>query len=100
MKKIFTSLCATCVMFLAFGQEGMEYYLPADISYNTDIPTPEEFFKQELGEWHLTHGQVLNYMNKIASISDRAIIYEYAMKTNPWYTWFLLLRLTMKILMS
>ncbi len=78
MKKIFTTLCATFVMFLAFAQEGMEYYLPADVSYDTGIPTPEEFFKQELGEWHLTHDQVLNYMNEIARISDRAIIYEYA----------------------
>jgi len=78
MKKIFTTLCATFVIFLACAQEGMDYYLPAEVSYNLDIPTPEQFFKQELGEWHLTHDQVLNYMNEIANISDRAIIYEYA----------------------
>jgi len=78
MKKIFTTLCAAFVMFFACAQEGMDYFLPADISYNRDIPTPEEFFKQQLGEWHLTHDQVLNYMYEIARISDRAIIYEYA----------------------
>ncbi len=78
MKKIFTTLCATFVMLLAFAQEGMEYFLPADVSYDKSIPTPEEFFKQQLGEWHLTHNQVLSYMNEIARISDRAIIYEYA----------------------
>ena len=78
MKKIFTTLCATFVMFFAYAQEGLDYFLPGDVSYDKDIPTPEQFFKQQLGEWHLTHGQVLNYMNEIVRISDRAIIYEYA----------------------
>ncbi len=78
MKKIFSALCATFVMCFAYAQEGLDYFLPADVDYDKQIPTPEEFFKQELGEWHLTHGQVLNYMHEIARISDRAIIYEYA----------------------
>jgi hypothetical protein len=42
------------------------------------IPTPEQFFGQQMGEWHLTHDQVLNYMNEIAEISNRAVIQEYA----------------------
>ena len=78
MKKILSTLFATFVMFFASAQEGLDYYLPGDVSYDKGIPTPEEFFKQELGEWHLTHDQVLNYMHEIARISDRAIIYEYA----------------------
>ena len=78
MKKIFTTLCASLVMFFASAQEGLDYFLPGDVTYDKDIPTPEQFFKQQLGEWHLTYEQVLNYMNEIASISDRAIIYEYA----------------------
>ena len=78
MKKIFSALCATFVMCFAYAQEELDYFLPADVHYDKQIPTPEEFFKQELGEWHLTHGQVLNYMHEIARISDRAIIYEYA----------------------
>ena len=78
MKKILSTLFATFVMFSASAQEGLDYFLPGDVSYDKRIPTPEEFFKQELGEWHLTHGQVLNYMNEIVRISDRAIMYEYA----------------------
>ncbi|MCK4989403.1 MAG: hypothetical protein KAS29_02915, partial [Bacteroidales bacterium] len=78
MKKILITLFVTFVMFLACAQEGLDYYLPGEVSYDKGIPTPEEFFKQELGEWHLTHSQVLNYMNEIVRISDRAIIYEYA----------------------
>jgi len=78
MKKIVSALSALFMIFSAYAQEGLDYYLPGDVNYDTNIPTPKEFFKQELGEWHLTHGQVLNYMNEIARLSDRAILYEYA----------------------
>jgi len=78
MKNILTSIAVIVLMFSARAQEKMSYYLPNDVTYNSEIPTPEAFFHQQMGEWHLTHDQVLNYMNTIAQLSDRAIIYEYA----------------------
>lgn len=78
MKKILISLCAIFVMSFAYAQEGMDYFLPENVSYDKDIPTPDQFLKQHLGEWHLTHDQILNYMKEIVNISDRAIMYEYA----------------------
>jgi len=78
MRKYFLALCAIFVMSFAGAQEALDYYLPDDVSYNKDIPTPEQFFKQQMGEWHLSHDQVLNYIREIARISDRAMMYEYA----------------------
>jgi len=66
------------LIFSTNAQEPLSYFLPDDVSYNKNIPTPEEYFNQQLGEWHLTHDQVLNYMKEIARISERAIIQEYA----------------------
>ncbi len=60
------------------SQEKLDYFLPDNVTYNKDIPTPEQFFGQQLGEWHLTHDQILLYMKEITKISDRAIIQEYA----------------------
>ncbi len=60
------------------AQEPIEYFLPDDLEYNSQIPTPDQFFKQQLGEWHLTHDQVLYYMNAVVAASDRAILREYA----------------------
>ena len=78
MRKIaFTLFVLFQVLFLN-AQEKMEYFLPGDVAYNPNIPTPEQFFKQQLGEWHLTYGQVLDYMKEIVRISERAIMYEYA----------------------
>ena len=78
MKKILIALFTTFVMFCTNAQEGLDYFLPDNVSYDKDIPRPDQFFKQQLGEWHLTHDQILNYMKEIANISERAIIYEYA----------------------
>lgn len=78
MKRFLLGLCATFVMGFAGAQEALDYYLPDNVSYDQEIPTPEQFFKQQVGEWHLTHEQVLSYMKEITRISDRAIMYEYA----------------------
>ncbi|WP_372949436.1 M14 family zinc carboxypeptidase [Mariniphaga sp.] len=65
-------------IFSANAQEPLSYFLPEDVTFNSNIPTPEEYFNQQLGEWHLTHDQVLSYMKEIARISERAVIREYA----------------------
>jgi len=78
MKNVLITFLVTLEILACNAQEKMDYFLPGDVTYNQGVPTPEQFFKQQLGEWHLTHGQVLSYMNKIAEVSDRAIMYEYA----------------------
>ncbi len=77
-KHIFGILLLFCVAFSGIAQEKMDYFLPGDVSYNKNIPTPEDFFQQEVGEWHLNYEQVLSYMKEIARISGRAVIQEYA----------------------
>jgi hypothetical protein len=78
MKKVLLGILALCQLAASLAQETTGYFLPGDINYNKEIPTPDQFYHQALGEWHLTHDQVLNYMKEIARISDRAILYEYA----------------------
>jgi len=76
-KKILTLFCILTLVRLQ-AQEGMDYFLPHELSYNEAIPSPEEFFDQLPGDWHLTHGQVLSYYREIARVSGRAILQEYA----------------------
>ena len=49
----------------------MEYYLPSDISYNPEIPTPQEVIGFVPGEWHVSHDRLLMYMQKLADVSPR-----------------------------
>lgn len=78
MKKIITTLLFAFIALLSNSQEKLEYYLPADVTYDQNIPTPEQFFGQQIGEWHLTYDQVLFYVKEIARVSDRAVLQEYA----------------------
>lgn len=52
----------------------LNYYLPQDISYNADIPTPKEIIGHEVGEWHVTHDKLMFYMQTLAKASDRISI--------------------------
>lgn len=56
----------------------LDYYLPDDVTYNSNIPTPEEILGAQLGEWHVRHDQLVNYMYAVAEASDRVTITEYA----------------------
>lgn len=58
-------------------KKAITYYLP-DIQYNPDIPTPEEVLGYQVGEWHVSHDQLINYAKNIAEASERVEITEYA----------------------
>lgn len=78
MKQNIALFLLVCFSLISVSQEKLDYFLPADVDYDKNIPTPEQFFGQEMGEWHLTHDQILFYMKEIARVSNRAIIQEYA----------------------
>ncbi|WP_171032288.1 M14 family metallopeptidase [Polaribacter aestuariivivens] len=54
-------------------QIDLSYYLPNE-RYNTDIPTPKEIIGHEVGEWHITHDKLVEYMKALAAASDRISI--------------------------
>ncbi len=62
------------VFQISLAQEddlSMSYYLPADISYNQSIPTPEENIGFIPGEWHVSHDRLVSYMHTLAAASPR-----------------------------
>ncbi|WP_299839073.1 M14 family metallopeptidase [uncultured Tenacibaculum sp.] len=77
MKKIFTLLLST-VILSCFAQNKLDlsYYLPKNITYNKNIPTPKSVIGHEVGEWHITHDKLLYYMKALANASDRIVIEE------------------------
>ncbi|WP_037319820.1 M14 family metallopeptidase [Salegentibacter sp. Hel_I_6] len=76
MKKLLP-LLIFCLCFNSFAQQeelSLEYYLPQDVSYNDDIPKPQEIIGYIPGEWHVTHDLLLNYMRELARVSPRISI--------------------------
>ncbi|MEN8836031.1 MAG: M14 family zinc carboxypeptidase, partial [Polaribacter sp.] len=72
MKKLF-------VFFLLFSiystaqDVDLSYYLPTE-NYDGSIPTPKEIIGHEVGEWHITHDKLVEYMKALAASSDRISI--------------------------
>jgi len=76
MKDIF-SLLFLIVSFNLFAQDysvNLDYYLPTDVSYHKDIPTPKSIIGHEVGEWHISHDKLAQYMFALANASNRVTI--------------------------
>lgn len=60
------------------AQKSLDYYLPDNLEYNPAIPAPEEVIGHQIGEWHITHDKLVQYMYTLAEASGRVTIEEYA----------------------
>lgn len=63
---LFTNLCSKA--------QDLSYYLPANVTYDPAIPTPKSVIYHEVGEWHVTHDRLVNYMKAIDVASDRVTL--------------------------
>ena len=74
MKKTLTIVALLFCSGIAFTQP-LSYYLPDSVTYNPAIPKPKDIIFHEVGEWHVTHDRLVNYMKAIASAApDRVKI--------------------------
>lgn len=72
---------------ISYSQNGMEYYLPEG-EYDNSIPTPKEILGYDIGEWHVSHDQLIIYLKALDAASDRIEMVEYARshENRPLYT--------------
>ena len=61
--------------FLSMGQAAIElkYYLPQGVNYAANIPTPAAVIGHEVGEWHVTHDKLVNYMKAMAAANPQRV---------------------------
>ena len=73
MRHIFSFLIIFSFLFSQAQQEeiSLDYYLPENVTYNPEIPTPQEVVGFIPGEWHVSHDRLLMYMHKLADASPR-----------------------------
>src|SRR5690606_17954819 len=79
MNKIKTLFVAAFLLLAgtARAQVDLSYYLPEGYTYDPSIPTPAAVLGYQVGEWHVSHDQVVMYMKALAAASDRIQIEEY-----------------------
>jgi hypothetical protein len=75
MRKYTLAVLLVLVTTFVFGQD-LSYYLPKGYTYNPAVPTPKQVLGYEVGEWHVTHDQLVMYMKAVAEASDRVIFEE------------------------
>ena len=82
MKHIFVKALMIVFLLLGFSvvqlqaNRPLTYFLE-DIPYDDNVPSPEEFLGYQVGEWHIQHALMVQYLERLAETSDRAMIYEY-----------------------
>lgn len=52
----------------------LDYYFSEFETPNSSIPTPKEVIGHEVGEWHVTHDKLVQYMYALADASNRITI--------------------------
>ena len=50
------------------------YFSNQESIFNESIPTPESVIGHQVGEWHITHDKLIQYMEVLAKSSDRITI--------------------------
>lgn len=79
-ESIFSIAIFLLTLFIAEGvyaqQDENFAFFPSDIKYNPDFPTPESILGYNVGEWHVSHDQLVYYMKEMARLSDRITIKE------------------------
>lgn len=71
MRFLFTLCLLTSCLIFGQKQTDLSYYLPQNTTYDKSIPTPQSVIGHEVGEWHITHDKLVEYMKALAASSDR-----------------------------
>ena len=69
-------LASLLVLSVSLHAQELNYYLPKNVRYNASIPTPASVIGHEVGEWHVTHDRLVNYMKAVDAASDRVTIQQ------------------------
>jgi len=71
MKKLFYLF--VCFLSLTINAQ-TAYFFDKEASFDPIIPSPEKFLGYEIGALHTRHDAIVSYFNKLAELSDRAVL--------------------------
>jgi hypothetical protein len=54
----------------------LDYYLPAGTAYNPKVPTPEQFFGFQVGDWHVRSELSTAYLRAVAAAAPERVKFE------------------------
>ncbi len=75
MKKILIGFWLLLSVQFISAQD-IRYFLPDSVSYRPAVPQPKDIIYHEVGEWHVTHDRLVNYMKAIAAAAPDRVKLE------------------------
>ncbi len=75
MRRIILVCLCTAISAFAFSQD-LSYFLPDSIQYDPAIPKPKDIIYHEVGEYHVTHDRLVNYMKAVAAAAPSRVKLE------------------------
>jgi hypothetical protein len=70
-------LALTLVLPVALrASQPLDYFLPAGTSYNPKVPTPEQFFGFQIGDWHVRSELNTAYLRAVAAAAPDRVKFE------------------------
>jgi hypothetical protein len=63
-------------LFTKANTQDLSYYLPDSVQYNPAVPKPKEIVYHHVGEYHITHDRLVNYMQALAKAAPDRIKLE------------------------
>lgn len=74
----FAAIFAVLLCGYAEAQTPLSYYLPQDVTYDKNVPTPQSLLGYEVGDWHVRPDQIVQYFEALAKASPRCQLEIYA----------------------
>lgn len=68
---ISSAFALVLISLTGISQTSLEYYLGNQVTYKKEVPTPAEHLGYNVGEWHVSHDQLVSYFNALAQKSPR-----------------------------
>jgi len=75
MRKLASTLLLTLIVIISSAQD-LKYYLPDSLTYDASIPKPKDIIFHEVGEYHVTHDRLVNYMQAVAGAAPNRVRIE------------------------
>jgi hypothetical protein len=72
----FFVFCLLLSLAIDSGAQGLDYYLPKSVTYDPAVPKPKDVIYHEVGEWHVTHDRLVNYMKALAAAAPSRVKIE------------------------
>ena len=69
--KKFSFLFILSSCFVIYSQVDKDYFLPTNEKYNDGIPKPKEILGFNVGDWHINHDKLIDYLTKLSESSKR-----------------------------